>query len=136
MCELARKREAVGEGRVTIGLSVGKSTCLSDSTIADDDTLDCLHLVLNSSVAAATKSGGQAEWRAEGCSDGGQGWSKRSPHGQGASRVVSIYCYIPGLVVVATARSMARKWQSGDNATEMVLLRAQPAAAAPPQLTP
>ena len=29
-------------------------TCISDSTIADDDTLHCLHLVLNFSVTAST----------------------------------------------------------------------------------
>ena len=39
-----------------------RSTCLSDSTIADDDTLHCLHLVLNFSVTAS------AAW------DGGQTW--------------------------------------------------------------
>ena len=64
---------------MTIGFSPGRSTCLSDSTIADNDTLDCLHLVLNFSVtSSAAWGGGQAEWRAEVCSDGGQGWSKRS----------------------------------------------------------
>lgn len=42
---------------MTIGFWVGRSTCLSNSTIADDDTLDCLHLVLVSSVAAAAWGG-------------------------------------------------------------------------------
>jgi len=48
---------------MTIGFSLGRSTCLSNSTIADDDTLDCLHLVLNSGVtASAAWDGGRAEW--------------------------------------------------------------------------
>jgi hypothetical protein len=67
---------------MTIGFSLRRSTCLSDSTIANDDTLDCLHLVLNSNVAAsAAWDEGQAEWRVEVCGDGGQGWSKRSASG-------------------------------------------------------
>lgn len=46
---------------MTIGFSLGRSTCLSDSTIADNDTLDCLHLVLNSiATASAAWDGGQA----------------------------------------------------------------------------
>ena len=77
---------------------------------------------------------GRTEWRAEGCGDGGQGWSKRSTHGQGASGVVSVYGYVPGIDVVLTARSAAHKWQPGDNETEMALLRVWLAVAASPQL--
>src|SRR5258706_7634296 len=64
---------------MTIGFSLGRSTCLSDSTIADGDPLDCLDFVLNLSVtASAGWDAEQAEGRAEVCSDGGQGWFNRS----------------------------------------------------------
>lgn len=88
---------------MTIGFSLGRSTCLSDSTIADNDTLDCLHLVLNSIVtASATWDGRQAEWRAEACSDGGQGWSKRSAPAKERVEWPVFIVNVSGVLVVAS----------------------------------
>lgn len=87
---------------MTIGFSLGRSTCLSDSTIADNDTLDCLHLVLNFSVtASAAWDGGQAKWRAEVCSDGGQGWSKRSAWAKERVERAVLIVNVSEVVVVA-----------------------------------
>lgn len=87
---------------MTIGFSLGRSTCLSNSTIADNDTLDCLHLVLNFSVtASAAWDGGQAEWRAEVCSDGGQGWSEQSAWAKERVERLVLIVNVSEVVVVA-----------------------------------
>ena len=87
---------------MTIGFSLGRSTCLSDSTIADDDTLDCLHLVLIfSAIASAAWDGEQAEWRAEVCSDGGQGWSNSSAPAKERVEWPALIVNVSEVVVVA-----------------------------------